>query len=144
MRMLRNQPRNTQKELVNDFKVGGTIVTKKTVGKTLRSEGLKSCSACNVPVLKKAHMQARLKFATEHLNDSDEDWGESIVVRRDQSSVIWHELNSPCWEEEKFNLIFSIQFYLYSAKSQQQSPQGALYCTVDRTITDTEKNPTII
>ncbi|KAL3996795.1 L1 cell adhesion molecule like protein [Sarotherodon galilaeus] len=41
-------------------------------------------------------------------------------------------------------IYYSIQFYLYSAKSQQQSPQGALYCTVDRTIIDTEKNPTII
>ncbi|KAL4009585.1 hypothetical protein ACER0C_003437 [Sarotherodon galilaeus] len=38
----------------------------------------------------------------------------------------------------------SIQFYLYSAKSQQKSPQGALYCTVDRTIINTEKTPTII
>uniref|UniRef100_A0A669C4E2 Integrase catalytic domain-containing protein n=1 Tax=Oreochromis niloticus TaxID=8128 RepID=A0A669C4E2_ORENI len=48
---------------------------------------------------------------------------------------------------ERINSIqfnFSIQFYLYSAKSQQKSPQGALYCTVDSTIINTEKNPTII
>lgn len=37
----------------------------------------------------------------------------------------------------------SIQFYLLR-KSQQQSPQGDLYCIVDRTIIDTGKNPTII
>ncbi len=35
----------------------GTIVTKKTIGNTLRCEGLKSCSSCKVPLLKKAHVQ---------------------------------------------------------------------------------------
>ncbi len=71
MRTVRNRPRTTQEEdLVNDLKAAGTIVTKKTIGKTLRHEGLKSCSACKVPLLKKAHVQARLKLA----NDSEENW----------------------------------------------------------------------
>ena len=34
MRMVRNQPSTTQEDLVNDFKVDGTIVTKKTIGNT--------------------------------------------------------------------------------------------------------------
>ncbi len=37
---------------------------------SLHREGLKSCSARKVPLLKKAHVQARLKFA----NDSEENW----------------------------------------------------------------------
>ncbi len=56
MRMVRNQPRTTREDLVNDLKAAGTIVTKKTIGNTLRREGLKSCSACKVPLLKKAHV----------------------------------------------------------------------------------------
>ncbi|KAL0170954.1 hypothetical protein M9458_035550, partial [Cirrhinus mrigala] len=52
----------------------GTIVTKKTIGNTLRCEGLKSCSTHKVPLLKKVHVQACLKFASEHLNDSEENW----------------------------------------------------------------------
>ncbi|KAL0188481.1 hypothetical protein M9458_015580, partial [Cirrhinus mrigala] len=52
----------------------GNIVTKKTIGNTLRHEGLKSCSARNVPLLKKAHVRARLNFANEHLKDSEENW----------------------------------------------------------------------
>ncbi len=70
MRTVRNQPRTTREDLVNDLKAAGTIVTKKTIGNTLRREGLKLCSARKVPLLKKAHVQARLKFA----NDSEENW----------------------------------------------------------------------
>ncbi len=70
MRTVRNQPRTTQEDLVNDLKAAGTIVTKKTIGNALRCEGLKSCSAHKVPLLKKAHVHARLKFA----NDSEENW----------------------------------------------------------------------
>ncbi len=44
MRMVRNQPRTTQEDLVNDLKAAGTIITKQTIGNTLRREGLKSCS----------------------------------------------------------------------------------------------------
>ncbi len=70
MRTVRNQLRTTREDLVNDLKAAGTIVTKKTIGNTLRREGLKSCSTRKVLLLKKAHVQARLKFA----NDSEENW----------------------------------------------------------------------
>ncbi len=58
MRTVRNQPRTTRENLVNYLKAAGTIVTKKTIGNTLSREGLKSCSARKVPLLKKAHVQA--------------------------------------------------------------------------------------
>ncbi len=65
-----NQPRTTREDLVNDCKAVGTIVTKKTIGYTLCREELKSSCACKVPLLKKAHVQSRLKLA----NDSEENW----------------------------------------------------------------------
>ena len=75
MRKKRDQPRTTGPEdLVNDLKAAGTTVIKKTIGNTLCHNGLKSCSARKVPLLKKAHVQAPLKFANEHLNDSENDW----------------------------------------------------------------------
>ncbi len=86
MRTVRNQPRTTREDLVNDLKAAGTIVTKKTIGNTLRREGLKSCSA------QESTCTARLKLA----NDSEENCGQ---MRPKSSSL--GQLNSPCLEEEK-------------------------------------------
>ncbi len=94
MRTVRNQPRTTREDLVNDLKAAGTIVTKKTIGNTLCHEGLKSCSARKVPLLKKAHVPSEVcQWFRGEL-------GESVVVRWDQNRALWHQLNSPCLEEE--------------------------------------------
>ena len=74
MRKVRDQPSTTQEELFNDLMAVGTTVTKRTIRNTLYPEGLKSCCAHKVPLLKKAHVQARLKFAKEHLDDLEEAW----------------------------------------------------------------------
>ncbi len=88
MRTVSNQPRTTREDLVNDLKAAGTIVTKKTIGNTLRREGLKSCSARKVPLLKTAHVQARLKFA----NDSEENWVK--VLWSDETKIELFGINS--------------------------------------------------
>ncbi len=68
-----------------------TIVTKK-IGNTLRPERLKSCSARKVPLLKKAHVRARLKFANEHLNDSEENWVKMLWL--DETKIQLFGINS--------------------------------------------------
>ncbi len=85
MRTVRNQHRTTREDLVNDLKAAGTIVTKK------------SCSARKVPLLKKAHVQACLKFA----NDSEENWVKVLWSDETKFELNWHQLNSPCLEEEE-------------------------------------------
>ena len=71
MRKVRDQPSTTQEELINDLKAVRTTVTKRTISNTLHREELKSCCARKVPLLKKAHVQACLKFAKEHLDDPE-------------------------------------------------------------------------
>ncbi len=88
MRTVKNQPRTTWEDLVNDLKEAGTIVTKKTIGNTLRHEGLKSCSTRKVPLLKKTHAQARLMFA----NDSEKNWVK--VLWSDETKIHLFGINS--------------------------------------------------
>ena len=91
MRKVRDQPSTTQEERVNDLKAVETTVTKRTIS---NSEGLKSCYACKVPLLKKAHAQARLKFAKEHLDDPKEAWEK--VMWPDDTKIELFGINSTC------------------------------------------------
>ncbi len=88
MRTVRNQPRTTRKDLDHDFKAAGTIVINKTIGNTLRCEGLKSCSTRKVLLLKKAYVKASLKFA----NDSEENWVK--VLWSDETKIELFGINS--------------------------------------------------
>ena len=83
MRKVRDQPRTTWQDLVNDLKRAGTTVSKKTISNTLRRHGLKSCSSRKVPLLKPAHVQARLKF--DHLDDPEEEWEK--VIWSDETKI---------------------------------------------------------
>ncbi len=56
-RTVSKNPRTTQGDLVNDLQRAGTKVTKATISNTLRHQGLKSCSARRVPLLKPVHVQ---------------------------------------------------------------------------------------
>ena len=91
MRKVRDQPSTTQEELVNDLKAVGTTVTKRTISNTLHREGLKSCCARNVLLLKKAHVPARLKFAKEHLDDPEEAWEK--VMWSDETKIELFDIN---------------------------------------------------
>ena len=80
LRKVKNQPRTTRQELVNDLKRAGTTFPKVTEGNTLRRQNVKSCMARKVPLLKPAHVQAPLKFAYDHLDDAGVI-SEGFVVR---------------------------------------------------------------
>ena len=100
MRKVRDQPSTTQEELVNDLKAVGTTVTKRTISNTLHREGLKSCCVHKVPLLKKA------RTGPSEVCQRTPGWsrgglGEGDVARWDQNRAIWHQLDSPCLEEEK-------------------------------------------
>ncbi len=86
---------NYREDLVSDLKAAGTIVIKKTIGNTLHREGLKSCSARKVPLLKKTHVQTQKKFA----NDSEKNWVK--VLWSDENKIYLFGINSPCLEEEE-------------------------------------------
>ncbi|KAK3509745.1 hypothetical protein QTP70_008383 [Hemibagrus guttatus] len=92
-RTVSKNPRTTRGDLVNDLQRAGTKVTKATISNTLRRQGLKSCSARRVPLLKPVHVRARLKFAREHLDDPEEDW-ENVIwgEKQNKESVITEDV----------------------------------------------------
>ena len=92
MRKVRDQPSTTQEELVNDLKAVGTTVMKRTISNTLHSDRFKLCCVRKVPLLKKAHVQARLKFAKEHLDDPEEAWEK--VMWSDETKIELFGINS--------------------------------------------------
>ncbi len=77
---------------------------KATISNTLRRQGLKSCSARRVPLLKPVHVQARLKFARVHLDDPEEDWEN--VIWSDETKIELFGKNSTCrvWRRKNAEL----------------------------------------
>ena len=88
----KRKPSTTQEALVNDLKAVRITVTKRTISNTLHCEGLKSCCARKVPLLKKAHVQVRLKFAKEHPDDPEEAWEN--VMWSDEMKIEQFGINS--------------------------------------------------
>ncbi|KAK3546973.1 hypothetical protein QTP86_007443 [Hemibagrus guttatus] len=103
-RTVSKNPRTTRGDLVNDLQRAGTKVTKDTISNTLRRQGLKSCSARRVPLLKPVHVQARLKLAREHLDDPEEDWEK--VIWSDETKIELFGKNSTCrvWRRKNAEL----------------------------------------
>ncbi len=85
LRKVRNQPKTTWEDLVNDLKRAGTTVSTVTISNTLHHHVLKSCSARKVTLLKPAHVQAHLKFAKDHLDDPEEVWEK--VMWSDETKI---------------------------------------------------------
>ncbi|KAK3573041.1 hypothetical protein QTP86_012223 [Hemibagrus guttatus] len=94
-RTVSKNPRTTRGDLVNDLQRAGTKVTMATISNTPRRQGLKSCSARRVPLLKPVHVRARLKFAREHLDDPEEDW-ENVIWRHDEEIISVIHFTSQC------------------------------------------------
>ncbi len=92
MRTVRKQPRTTWEDLVNDLKAARDHSHQENNGNARCREGLKTCSARKVPLLKQAHVPAHLKFANEHLNYSEENWVK--VLWSDETKIKLFGINS--------------------------------------------------
>ncbi len=94
LRKVRDQPRTTREDLVNDLKRAGTTVSTVTISNTLHRHGYNSCSTRKVPLLKPAHVQARLNFAKDHLDDPKE--ARENVVWSDETEIYVFGQNPCC------------------------------------------------
>lgn len=92
VRFVEKHPRATRKELVQDLQTADIEVTPQTVSNALRQHGLRSCSARKVPLLKKTHVEARLKFANDHLYKPTSFWNN--IIWSDETKIELFGLNS--------------------------------------------------
>lgn len=92
VRIVENDPKTTRNELVRTLHDAGVKVTRQTVGNALRKEGLRSCKPRKVPLLKRNHVQSRLKFANEHLCKPASFWNN--VLWSDETKIEFFGLNS--------------------------------------------------
>lgn len=65
---------NYMGDMVNDLEKAGTTIAMVTISNTRLCHELKPCRAPKVLLLKPAHIQYRLKFSRNHLDDPEEDW----------------------------------------------------------------------
>ncbi len=101
LRKVRDQPRTTREDLANDLKRAGTTVSTVTISTHFHTHGIKSCSVHKVPLLKPAHVQARLKFAKDHPDDPEEAWEK--VTWSDETKIELFGINSTrlVWRKKK-------------------------------------------
>ncbi|KAK1785977.1 hypothetical protein P4O66_017734 [Electrophorus voltai] len=83
----------TMRELWEDLMVVGTLLSINTISNVLHRNGLHSRQASKVPLLSKCHVQACLKFAHEHLQDSEADWFKVLWSddEADWFKVLWSD-----------------------------------------------------
>ncbi len=132
-RTVSKNPRTTRGDLVNDLQRAGTKVTKATISNTLRRQGLKSCSARCVPLLKPVHVQARLKFAREHLDDPEEDWENVIWSDETKIELLGKKLNLSCLEEKECWVASKEHHTYFEAWGWKHHALGLFFCKGTRT-----------
>ena len=138
IRKVGDQPSNIQEELVNDLKAVGTTVMKRTISNTLNCEGLKSCCMRKVPLLKKAHVQARLKFAKEHLDDPEEAWEK--VMWSDETKIELFGINSThrVWRKRNVQTCWKTDVWSLCLPTKVSPPSIKSYCSMDQILISCE------
>ena len=115
---------------MNDMHRAGTKVTKTTISNTLGQEGLESCSARCVPLLKPVHVQACLKFAREHMDDPEEDWEN--IMWSDETKIELFGKNSTCRVWRKKNAELQEHHIYCEAWRWTHHALGLFFCKGDR------------
>ena len=74
VRTVVQRPHTTRNELREDLVASGVDVSKFTISRALRREGVRSRTARKTPLLQKRHVKARLLYANYHLSKPEAFW----------------------------------------------------------------------
>lgn len=101
VRSVVQRPQTTREELKDELKTSGIDVCNHTISRALRREGLRSRTPRKTPLLCKRHVQARLKYANDHLNKPAAFWDS--VLWSDETKIELFGRNSACHVWRKTN-----------------------------------------
>lgn len=97
VRIAKCNPRVTRKELVEEMSSIGVNVTKQTITNVMKSKGLRRCQARKVPLLKKKHLEARKKFATDMLKKEDAYFNKVLWSDETKIELFGNNYNTKVW-----------------------------------------------
>lgn len=99
VRLVKKNPRVTRKELVEEISLTGVSVTRQTVANTLRNAGLRKYRARRVPLLKKKHLEARKKYATDMLKKDNAYFDKILWSDETKVELFGNNYNQMIWRE---------------------------------------------
>ncbi len=105
IRKVQANPRLTRKAIVNDFALAGKSVSTSTVKRVLNKNGFKARRPQKTPLHKKRHLEARKKFATDHLEKPDTFWKNVLWSDETKMELFGHNDVKYVWRQdgEAFN-----------------------------------------
>ena len=99
-RYVSKDPRTTAKTLVNDLATSGIEVSKKTVTRVLHGNGLRGCRPRKTPLLRKRHLQARLKYARDNFEKDKTYWKRVLWSDETELELFGHRDVAYVWRQK--------------------------------------------
>lgn len=90
VRMVKNQQSTIKKQVCNELEAAGTQVSVSTVKRVLHHYGLRGCRAGRKPSLQKRHIEARLKFAADQMDEEKAFWSKVLGSEETQMYLFGH------------------------------------------------------
>ncbi len=88
---------STQQDLLDSVDEATASISLSTITRALRHHGLHSWCPREVPLKSKRHLQEHLKFAKDHLDDSEADSRKVIWLDKTKMELLGHNTTKMIW-----------------------------------------------